>query len=281
MNRIEHLVMSLCPDGVEYVDLGVCAGYSNTRVYSDILDKTNFVGVDNLLKSAAGRVDAGCLPNIARLAEYIPGDILIGNIRPYLKKIWLSDRCGGSSGDVLVIRISENYANRLLSRFLFYILSSENFFSYNMQHAKGAKMPRGSKEAILRYRIPIPPMVIQEEIVGILDAFSRAESELEVALEAELEARRRQYQYYRDALLTFPERHDGDGASKQASKQAIIPVDDHGRTGRVHPWFRHPEVGLRTGWRGVHPLRTDSYALWHLGKRNTVVRQRGACQTVA
>ena len=76
-------------------------------------------------------------------------------------------------------------------------------------------MPRGSKEAILKYRIPVPPLVVQREIVKVLDTFTQLEAELE----AELEARRRQYQYYREALLTFGERTDAD-ASKQASKQA-------------------------------------------------------------
>ena len=80
-------------------------------------------------------------------------------------------------------------------------------------------MPRGSKEAILRYRIPIPPLEIQREIVKVLDTFTKLEAKLEAELEAELEARRRQYQYYRDALLSFDERMSG------ASKHK---VDDHG-----------------------------------------------------
>lgn len=56
-------------------------------------------------------------------------------------------------------------------------------------------MPRGSKSAIMNYSIPIPPLEIQHEIVKILDTFTK--------LEAELEARRRQYHYYRDQLLSF------------------------------------------------------------------------------
>ncbi|MEA3265752.1 MAG: restriction endonuclease subunit S [Candidatus Fermentibacteria bacterium] len=64
-----------------------------------------------------------------------------------------------------------------------------------MQHAKGAKMPRGSKAAILNYQIPIPPLNIQKEIVKILDNFTW--------LEAELEARKKQHEHYREELLTF------------------------------------------------------------------------------
>jgi type I restriction enzyme, S subunit len=84
-----------------------------------------------------------------------------------------------------------------MPEFLYRLLASDDFFAYNMQHAKGAKMPRGSKEAILRYRIPIPPIEVQREIVKVLDTFTQ--------LEAELEARRQQYAHYRDRLLTFKE----------------------------------------------------------------------------
>lgn len=71
-------------------------------------------------------------------------------------------------------------------------------------------MPRGSKTAILKYRVPVPPIAVQKEIVRILDTFSKLEAELE----AELEARRKQYTFYRDQLLTFTERErerDGSG----------------------------------------------------------------------
>merc|ERR1711964_170953 len=78
----------------------------------------------------------------------------------------------------------------------------------NMQHAKGAKMPRGDKSAILKYQIPIPcpdnpakSLEIQSKIVRILDAFT----ELTAELTAELSLRKKQYNHYRDQLLSFEE----------------------------------------------------------------------------
>lgn len=201
MSRIDELIAELCPEGVEFKELRNVAGYSSTRVDSSDLDETTFVGVDNLLPNMAGKTNATYTANTARLTAYEIGDILLGNIRPYLKKIWLADDNGGCSGDVLAIRIAEEHRPELMPEFLYRLLASDDFFAYNMQHAKGAKMPRGSKEAILRYRIPIPPLKIQREIVKVLDTFTQLEAELE----AELEARRRQYQYYRDALLALPE----------------------------------------------------------------------------
>jgi len=74
-----------------------------------------------------------------------------------------------------------------------------------MQYAKGAKMPRGDKEAILRYEIPVPPLEEQARIVSILDKFDTLVNDLSSGLPAELKARRQQYEHYRDRLLTFKE----------------------------------------------------------------------------
>jgi len=74
-----------------------------------------------------------------------------------------------------------------------------------MRHAKGAKMPRGDKKAILNYLIPIPSMEEQARIVSILDKFDALVNDLSHGLPAEIKARRQQYEYYRDQLLTFKE----------------------------------------------------------------------------
>ena len=91
---------------VEWMPLGAIAEYSPTRVDASTLNSTCFVGVDNLVANKGGRVDASYLPNTERLTAYEPGDILIGNIRPYLKKVWKATISGGCSGDVLAVRIS-------------------------------------------------------------------------------------------------------------------------------------------------------------------------------
>ena len=199
MSQIDKLIADLCPDGVSQYQLGEIAGYSDTRAQASHLDKTTFVGVDNLLPNKGGRVDASHTPNTSSLTAYETGDLLLGNIRPYLKKIWLSDRTGGCSGDVLAIRLSKAFHPIVDARFLYYTLSSDKFFSYATQHSKGAKMPRGDKAAILKFRVPVPPLEVQREIVRVLDKFAQLEAELE----AELETRQQQYEYYRKRLLGF------------------------------------------------------------------------------
>ncbi len=128
-------------------------------------------------------------------------DILIGNIRPYLKKIWFANNDGGTNGDVLDIRVNDYSV--LYPRYLYYVLSSDKFFNYDMQNAKGAKMPRGSKDAVMNYPIPVPPLEEQERIVSILDRFDKLCNDISEGLPAEIEARQKQYEYYRDKLLTF------------------------------------------------------------------------------
>ena len=121
---------------VEWKTLGKIAEYSPTRVDAAELDAGSFVGVDNLVANKGGRVDASYLPNTDRLTAYKPGDILLGNIRPYLKKIWRATNSGGCSGDVLAICIQDDFKPIIAPKFLYYLLSSDEFFSYNLQHAK-------------------------------------------------------------------------------------------------------------------------------------------------
>ena len=197
MSRIDDLIRDLCPDGVEYKPLGDVARYSPRKVSAENLNSTTFVGVDNLVSQKRGRIDATHAPNTSTLTAYYPGNILLGNIRPYLKKVWLADRSGGCSGDVLAIDINDQHSKLLEPQFLYYILSSDPFFTFNQQNAKGAKMPRGNKAAILRYPVPVPPLKIQHDIIETLSQFTQLEAELE----AELEARKQQYSHYLNQLL--------------------------------------------------------------------------------
>lgn len=64
-------------------------------------------------------------------------------------------------------------------------------------------MPRGDKKAIMDYKFPLPPLSEQERIVGILDKFDALVNDLSSGLPAEIAARRKQYEYYRDRLLVF------------------------------------------------------------------------------
>ncbi|EOW2372675.1 restriction endonuclease subunit S [Cronobacter sakazakii] len=200
-NYYRDQLLSFKEGEVEWKTLGEVAEYSKSRVSFDKLDKNNYVGVDNLLQNRAGKMQSNYVPTSGNLTEFREGDILIGNIRPYLKKIWQADSTGGTNGDVLVIRSCHK---SILPRYLYQILADDNFFEYNMQHAKGAKMPRGNKDAIMKYRVPIPSFDEQTRIVTILDKFDTLTNSITEGLPREIELRQKQYEYYRDLLFSFP-----------------------------------------------------------------------------
>ncbi len=187
------------------VTLSEVAEYSRDRVSAEDLDEKTYLGVDSLLQDKRGRVDSNHVPNSGNSTRYKENDILIGNIRPYLKKIWFSDCIGGTNGDVLVVSLKNSEKDNIEPRFLYHILSSDDFFSYNTQNSKGTKMPRGDKNAIMRYEFQIPEICEQKHIVSILDKFDALINSISEGLPAEIDARRKQYEYYRNQLLTFKE----------------------------------------------------------------------------
>ena len=189
---------------VEWKKLGELAHYVKERVETKHLHVNNYVGVEHLLQDRQGRKISEALPNTPVSIAFAENDILIGNIRPYLKKIWLADCDGATNGDVLTIRRNESAS--VLNRYLYYVLSSDQFFHYDVTYSKGAKMPRGDKDAVMRYPIPIPPLETQAKIVSILDRFDALCHDLTQGLPAEIAARKKQYEYYRDKLLAFQQK---------------------------------------------------------------------------
>ena len=242
MSKLDELIQELCPDGVEFRKLGEISQYCKERIDASTVDKTCYVGVENLLQNKQGKTLSSAVPTTGQVIAFSFGDILIGNIRPYLKKIWLADCNGGTNGDVLAIHITDS---GMLPEFLYYVLSSDSFFHYDMQYAKGSKMPRGSKEAVLQYVVPVPPIPVQHEIVRILDTFTELTSELTENLSKELTARKQQYSYYRDKMLTFAngvkQMTIADICRKVVSG-GTPPVGNSDYYGGSIPWLRTQEV---------------------------------------
>ena len=180
--------------------LGNLVQYVRNKTKS-LMKPLEYVGVENL------NVDfQGCTPSLSTISgtQYIPSDILLGNIRPYLKKMWISNNEGVAGSDVLVIRVKDEYRNDIIPKFLYHQLTTSRFLDYNVRNSRGGKMPRGNKKKILEFPIFLPPLAEQERTVKILDKFDVLVNDISSGLPAEIEARRKQYEYYRDRLLTFP-----------------------------------------------------------------------------
>lgn len=128
-----------------------CAHYVTEKISVSTLSSINYIGVDNMLPNKAGVTLSESVPTSGDVTAFKIGDILIGNIRPYFKKIWLATFNGGCSSDVLCIRCNSN----MYPEYLFSVLSQDTFFDYDTAGSKGSKMPRGDKNHIMNYPIPI------------------------------------------------------------------------------------------------------------------------------
>ena len=140
--------------------------FTDERVVVTNLDLNNYISTENMLQNKEGVIRSAGLPTVNQIQAYQPGDVLISNIRPYFKKIWFADRSGGCSNDILVLRAKEN----TYPGFLYYLLSDNAFFNYATATAKGTKMPRGDKDAIMKYEVPNLPIGIQIKTADILSA---------------------------------------------------------------------------------------------------------------
>ena len=199
--QYRYYLDKLINSGGELVTLGGVAQYSKKRIDASKVNEDNYIGVDNLLQDRAGKTKSLHVPESGRIPAYSKGDILIGNIRPYLKKVYFAETDGGTNGDVLAITVTD--IERVYPKFLYYVLSSDEFFAYDTQHSRCGTMPRGNKEAVMQYQFLLPEYNEQIRIASILDRFNTLCTSLTEGIPAEIAIRKQQYEYYRDKLLTF------------------------------------------------------------------------------
>ena len=107
-------------------------------------------------------------PSVKRVKQFIEGDVLISNIRPYFKKIWFSNRQGGYSSDVLNFRANED---KISSEYLFFYLYQDDFFDFMTITSKGTKMPRGDKAAINGKKLIVPSNNVLSSYTFIVRAY--------------------------------------------------------------------------------------------------------------
>ncbi|MBR8466464.1 restriction endonuclease subunit S [Campylobacter sp. faydin G-140] len=114
----------------------------------------------------------------------------IGGVKFLSYKFWCSDGCFNISGNEI-----------LSAKFIYYFLDTKT--DYFISNKRVGGVPTIDKKIIENLQIPIPPLEKQREIVEILDKFSELTTDLQSGLPAEISARHKQYEYYRDKLLKF------------------------------------------------------------------------------
>lgn len=210
--RLEELITDLCPNGVEYKELGeVTCLIKNGFTYEVDKTTTKKYKVSRIETISGGVINMGKVAtvNVAdekyRLAD---GDILFSHINslPYLGNIAFYEEKYGELYHGMNLLCFRFVKDVVLPKFAFYIFRTSFFRKYIDKYAKhSCNQYSLSISTIKKWKIPTPPLPVQKEIVTILDRFDALCNDLTSGLPAEIEARKKQYEYYRDKLLTFKE----------------------------------------------------------------------------
>lgn len=202
-----------------WTELSNVADYSEDKILSNKIQLLNYISIDCMNQNKQGVVSATTLPPTpVSLTSYSIGDILIGNIRPYLKKIWSATNNGGCSQDVLCIRAKEGQD----STFLYYTLANNTFFEYAMKGKKGSKMPRGDKDQIMRFLVPEIDKIEQRRIANVLSALDK-KIETNNKIIKELESMAKELYDYWFVQFDFPD-SNGKPYRKNGGKMTYNPT---------------------------------------------------------
>lgn len=207
MSKIDELIQELCPDGVAFAALKEVAEFRTGWTFPvseqglsvgdypfyKVADMNNSV---MLMGSAQNYISKETAKKL-RCKPAPKGTIIFPKIGAAMgtnkKRILSVDSCYDNNAIGII-------AKSVDSSYLYYIFSSLTLLDF--ANGTGA-VPSLDKTRLENYKVPLPPLPIQQEIVRILDSFTELTAELTAKLTAELTARRKQYEYYRDELLTF------------------------------------------------------------------------------
>lgn len=200
MTYIDEMMKELCPDGVEWKELGEVAeigtGKNNTNEQVEDGKYPFYVRSKDIKRINSYLFDEEAI--------IIPGEGGIGEIFHYVNgKYGLHQRA-------YRIHVVDD---RVDTRFIYYFLQT-SFKQFILKKAVSATVSSIRKPMIEKFLIPLPPLEIQQEIVKILDKFTEYVTELTAELTAELTLRQQQYSFYRDKLLSFDEDSSGGANNK-------------------------------------------------------------------
>ena len=259
--------------------LGVVAEFVNEKISLERVALANYVSTENIMADYGGIDKASKLPTTGSVTRFQSNDTLVSNIRPYLKKVWVADKEGGASNDVIVIRAKQT----LLPQYLSSLLKNDAFIDYVMTGAKGVKMPRGDIGTIKAYPALYPSKPEQHKVADCLSSLD----ELIAAQASKVDALKTHKKGLMQQLfpregetqprLRFPEFQDsgewlpktlGDACKMQAGK-FVSAADIHAQsTGGLFPCF------------GGNGLRGFTVTQTHNGTYPLIGRQGALCGNV-
>ena len=209
MSKLDELIKELCPNGVEYKELGEICDFQNGFAFKSSLFKESGEIILRITNIYNGIVNEEDLKYFSlddykeNLENYIVSnnDIVIAmsgattgkvGINNTDKKFYLNQRVGKFIP----------HTTKLNNKFLYHFLLSKSLEILKISSGSGAQ-PNLSTESIKKLMTPAPPLEVQNEIARILDDYTKSVEELKEKLNAELVTRKKQYSWYRDCLLNF------------------------------------------------------------------------------
>lgn len=178
------------------IRLGDIAFFSKEKISSSKLKKENYINIECIKQDKQGISVSKYEMKNGIFTKFEKNDVLIGNIRPYLKKIWLAEFEGGCNNDVLCFK-----PKKITSKYLYSILLQDSFFAYMMLGSKGTRMPRGDKKHLLDFPVN---NLNNTELIGELIYIIHKKIQLNNKINSELEAMAKTIYDYWFLQFEFP-----------------------------------------------------------------------------
>ncbi|WP_443725190.1 restriction endonuclease subunit S [Ruminococcus bicirculans (ex Wegman et al. 2014)] len=183
MSKINQLIQNHCPAGVEYKKLEDVLTIKNGRDYKQFGDGDVPV------------YGSGGIMTYINTAVYDKPSVLIPR-KGSLDKLYYVDTPFWNVDTIFYTDIDTSLVE---PKYIYYYLEGQHLERLN----KAGGVPSLTQAVLNKVQLPVPPLEVQREIVRILDNFTSLKAELQTKLQAELQARKKQYEYYRDKLLSF------------------------------------------------------------------------------
>lgn len=166
-NQLVTSELGEIPAGWGVVEYRELLRVPNIRVNSNEITLENYISTENMLENKQGIKLATGLPTTKTVPAFEKGNVLVSNIRPYFKKLWLASFNGGRSNDVLAfVAKKKDWAE-----YIYNLCYQDSFFDFMMQTSKGAKMPRGDKKAIYSLLVVNPKEVLMTSFSKLVKSF--------------------------------------------------------------------------------------------------------------
>jgi len=194
-------------DDVEFRALGeVCEKtlnikWQNNKEQFQYIDLTSVDRSRNIITETKMITSATAPSRAQKIVK--TGDVIFGTTRPTLKRFCIINNKYNEQICSTGFCVLRPNTKMVLTNYIFHFISSSSFYDYTEKNQKGASYPAISDTVVNKFKIPIPPLSKQKEIIAILDKFDALVNDISTGLPAEITARKKQYEYYRNQLLEF------------------------------------------------------------------------------